>query len=422
MKILKVLTAVFAMAVGITSVPAAASSAEYKVKLDQDHFPDAGFRKYISSNFDKDKDGSLDSKEISNIDVIYLTGSEVKDVRGIEYLSSLTHLFIYKSEISNVDVTRNPGLEKLTVRSNKIKSLDLSKNKKLTELDVYGSESLASLDISLCPKIKKFWFSAGLLKNLTLVSGQSFESTPYGGDPNPTWESSDAAVAKPRDDAAPNSFGKPGSKLFLKAKKAGTAVITEKWSWGNRTVNVRVLYKDVTDRSKFWFDPVYAMSDKDIIQGYDKGTRFRPGYQCTRAQMVTFLWRLEGCPKMKKAKNKFSDVKKSDYFYDAVLWGTGKKIVEGYSDGTFKPQRMCARRHAVTFLWKLAGKPEPKSTVNRFKDIKTGDFYYKAALWATENGIVAGYDDGTFRPNGICLRRQLATFLYKFDRNIRGNS
>ncbi|MBO4578898.1 MAG: S-layer homology domain-containing protein, partial [Clostridiales bacterium] len=81
-------------------------------------------------------------------------------------------------------------------------------------------------------------------------------------------------------------------------------------------------------------------------------------------------------------------------------------------------QIVCARRHAVTFLWRLAGKPSPKTTKNKFSDVKKSDYFYKATLWASEKKILAGYDDGTFRPNGDCLRRQMVTFLYKYDKNI----
>lgn len=179
------------------------------------------------------------------------------------------------------------------------------------------------------------------------------------------------------------------------------------------------MFKDVTNPKDFWFVPTYWGSAKNVVKGYNNETEFRPSNECTRAQMVTFMWRLEGCPEPKAKTCKFSDVKKSNYFYKAVIWGNENGIVEGYKDGTFGPQKVCQRKHAVTFLWRLAGQPEPSSTKNKFKDVKTNDYFFKATLWASEKGILAGYSDGTFKPDGKCLRRQMVTFLYKYNKFVK---
>ena len=178
-------------------------------------------------------------------------------------------------------------------------------------------------------------------------------------------------------------------------------------------------FNDVTNTKDFWFLPTYWGAAKEVVKGYNNETEFRPANECTRAQMVTFMWRLEGCPEPKAKTCKFSDVKKSNYFYKAVIWGNENGIVEGYKDGTFGPQKVCQRKHAVTFLWRLAGQPEPSSTKNKFKDVKTKDYFFKATLWASEKGILAGYSDGTFKPDGKCLRRQMVTFLYKYNKFVK---
>ncbi|MBO4579856.1 MAG: S-layer homology domain-containing protein [Clostridiales bacterium] len=178
-------------------------------------------------------------------------------------------------------------------------------------------------------------------------------------------------------------------------------------------------FKDVTNTKDFWFVPTYWGAAKGVVKGYNKETEFRPANECTRAQMVTFMWRLEGCPNPNSSTCKFKDVKKSDYFYKAVIWGNENGIVEGYKDGTFGPQIVCARKHAVTFLWRLAGQPEPSSTKNKFKDVKKSDYFFKPTIWASEKGILAGYSDGTFKPNGKCLRRQMVTFLYKYNKFVK---
>ncbi|MBO4579523.1 MAG: S-layer homology domain-containing protein [Clostridiales bacterium] len=207
----------------------------------------------------------------------------------------------------------------------------------------------------------------------------------------------------------------------VKGIMAGKATITAKTSDGAKTsITVQILYKDVTSSKDFWYEPTYYLTNKSVVKGYDKQTRFKPANECTRAQMVTFIWRLQGEPDPKSSACKFSDVKKTDYFYKACIWGSENHIVEGYKDGTFGPQIVCARRHAVTFLWRLAKQPQPKTNTNKFKDVKTKDYFYKATLWASEKGILAGYSDGTFRPNGKCLRRQMVTFLYKYDKYVNG--
>ena len=178
-------------------------------------------------------------------------------------------------------------------------------------------------------------------------------------------------------------------------------------------------FKDVTKTSDFWFVPTYWGAAKGVVKGYNNETEFRPSNVCTRAQMVTFMWRLEGCPEPSANTCKFNDVRKSDYFYKAVIWGNENGIVEGYKDGSFGPQIVCARKHAVTFLWRLAGQPQPSSTKNKFKDVKTSDYFFLPTLWASEKGILAGYSDGTFKPNGQCLRRQMVTFLYKYDKFVK---
>ena len=207
------------------------------------------------------------------------------------------------------------------------------------------------------------------------------------------------------------------SKGKITAKQAGKATITAAYYGDSRKCTVQVLYKDVTNSAEFWYKPTYELTNKGVVKGYDNQTKFKPGNKCTRAQMVTFIWRLMGEPAPKAKTCKFKDVKKSDYFYNACIWGSEKKIVEGYSDGTFGPQIVCARKHAVTFLWRLAGKPTPHNKKNKFKDVKKSDYFYDATIWAAERDIVAGYADGTFKPDGNCLRRQMVTFLYKYTQN-----
>jgi hypothetical protein len=134
--------------------------------------------------------------------------------------------------------------------------------------------------------------------------------------------------------------------------------------------------------------------------------------------MVTFLWRLSGKPEPKSTASAFSDVDSSAYYYKAVLWAAEKGITKGYDDGTFRPDDTCLREHAVTFLWRVAGKPAAKTKTNAFNDVSVSDYYYTAALWANENGIAKGYSEGEhaggFGPKLDCLREHIVTFMYRY--------
>ena len=224
-----------------------------------------------------------------------------------------------------------------------------------------------------------------------------------------TWKSSDP------------KYVSVDSKGIVKAIKTGKDVlITYKDGDSTASCKIRVVFKDTENTSEFWFKPANFLAAKGIVKGYDGNTVFKPLNECTRAQMVTFLWRLAGEPDTKSNTCKFPDVKKTDYFYKPVIWAVEKGITTGYKDGTFKPQNVCTRAQTVTFLWRMAGTPKAKSSKNPFPDVKKTDYFYKATLWASEQKILAGLPNGKFNPQGKCLRRQMVTFLYKYNKSVKG--
>ena len=113
-------------------------------------------------------------------------------------------------------------------------------------------------------------------------------------------------------------------------------------------------------------------------------------------------------------ENPFVDVKEDDYYYDAVIWAVGKGIAKGVTDTTFQPNASCTRAEMVTFLYRAAGSPEPTNKVNPFSDVTEGAYYYKAVLWAVEKGIAKGTSETTFSPNDTCTRGQTMAFLYRY--------
>ena len=150
--------------------------------------------------------------------------------------------------------------------------------------------------------------------------------------------------------------------------------------------------------------------EPQITSGYDDGS-FRPDQVCTRAQVVTFLWRAAGEPEPNLKLNPFRDVSESAYYYKAVLWALENGVTTGNSASTFNPNGECTRAQVVTFLWRAAGEPEPSSTANPFRDVSSSAYYCKAVLWALENGITTGNTSTTFNPTGKCTRAHVVTFL-----------
>ena len=169
-------------------------------------------------------------------------------------------------------------------------------------------------------------------------------------------------------------------------------------------------FDDVKDPAQYYFEPVYWAVDKGVTTGTSP-TAFSPGAGCTRAQVVTFLWRAAGKPEPAKTDNPFSDVKPDAYYSKAVLWAVEQGITTGTSATAFRPDATCTRGQIVTFLWRFSGKPAPKTAVNPFADVQEGQYYCDAVLWAVEQGITKGTGDTRFSPDSTCTRAQIVTFL-----------
>ena len=164
-----------------------------------------------------------------------------------------------------------------------------------------------------------------------------------------------------------------------------------------------------------WFaNPVLWAVEKGITLG-TSAEAFSPNNPCTRAQIVTFLWRANGSPEPESDENPFTDVAATDYFYKAVLWAVENRITMGMSATTFGPNAVCTRGQVATFLWRSAGEPEPENETqeNPFTDVEETSYFYKPILWAVENGVTLGVGNGKFAPNTDCTRAQIVTFLYR---------
>ena len=164
--------------------------------------------------------------------------------------------------------------------------------------------------------------------------------------------------------------------------------------------------------SAYYHDPVLWAVANNVTNGTSAAT-FSPDEGCTRAQVVTFLWRAAGKPDPASSKSPFSDVKEGAYYYNAVLWAVEKGITNGTSDKTFSPDETCTRAQIVTFLWRYEEQPASAGTSNPFADVKPNAYFGSAVLWAVETGITNGTSATTFDPEDTCTRAQVVTFLYR---------
>ena len=163
--------------------------------------------------------------------------------------------------------------------------------------------------------------------------------------------------------------------------------------------------------SDYYYDAVLWAVGKGITGG-TSATTFDPSGNCTRAQAVTFLWRAAGSPAPKTKVMPFTDVPAGSYYHDAVLWAMEQGITKGTSDTAFSPNTTCTRAQIVTFLWRSQKSPAA-GTANPFTDVKASAYYADAVLWAVKEDVTKGTTNTTFSPDANCTRAQIVTFIWR---------
>ena len=163
--------------------------------------------------------------------------------------------------------------------------------------------------------------------------------------------------------------------------------------------------------SSYFYEAVMWAVENGVTTGIS-ASRFDPDGICTRAQAVTFLWRAAGSPKPETRTMPFTDVPVGSYYYDAVLWAVENGITKGTSNTTFSPNDTCTRAQIVSFLWRSEKTPVASSR-NPFTDVKPGAYYLDAVLWVVESGITKGTTAMKFSPDADCTRAQIVTFLWR---------
>ncbi len=167
----------------------------------------------------------------------------------------------------------------------------------------------------------------------------------------------------------------------------------------------------------YYYDAVLWAAENDITGGVDD-THFAPNAPCTRAQIVTFLWRAAGCPEPENLSS-FADVSADSYYAKAVAWAVENGITGGTGSGMFSPDATCTRAQAMAFIYRSVqtqggGMQGEWMFLNPFDDVNLESYYGEAVMWAVANGITNGTSDTTFSPDDDCTRAQIVTFLYRF--------
>ena len=203
------------------------------------------------------------------------------------------------------------------------------------------------------------------------------------------------------------SIGAVKSYTFENVSRTHTIEVIFMKANGNPQTGVFV---DVATGS-YYEDAVDWAVENGITKGTDD-THFSPDGICTRAQAVTFLWRTAGSPEPETRTMPFTDVPAGSYYYDAVLWAVENGITKGTNETMFSPDATCSRAQIVTFLWRSEKSPAA-GTANPFADVKSTAYYAGAVLWAVREDITKGTTSTTFSPDADCSRAQIVTFLWR---------
>lgn len=170
-------------------------------------------------------------------------------------------------------------------------------------------------------------------------------------------------------------------------------------------------FTDISE-GEYYYQPVLWAVKNNVTAGLSND-EFGPEIFCTRGQVITFIWRANGCPEPRTMSTEFVDIYGEDYYYKAVLWAVEQGIASGTTATTFSPDAQATRGQIVTFLYRAANKPAVNETSCDFNDVEKGAYYYDAVLWAVENAITSGTSVTTFEPDSVCTRGQVVTFLHR---------
>ena len=324
------------------------------------------------------------------------SGSTIEIVGGdpSEYTATMT------GSSKTITVKNSTGADSITVKVNG-DSKDITKNQTVNFTYIRHSSSGSSTTT--------YTVTVGSVSNGTVTS--SHKSAASGAIVTLTVKPADgyvveAVTAKDAKGNAVKVTEKDGKYTF--AMPASNVTVSASFvKKGEQPV--AKLFDDVA-QGAYYYDAVKWAVDKGVTNGKTSNL-FGSDDPCTRAQIVTFLWRAAGSPAA-SASVSFTDVKDSDYYAKAVAWAVEKGITNGTGDGKFSSDDTCTRAQCAAFLYRAAGSPEVTDAA-AFSDVAADAYYAKAVAWAEKNGITNGLGNGKFGSDNSCTRAQIITFLYR---------
>ncbi len=267
------------------------------------------------------------------------------------------------------------------------------------------------------PLYDLYW-KAGIDTTPDLSKYETKDVTPDPDDTKPTDPDNGDSKGEDKDPSAPSDpkpsapdDTKPSDPKQDDTKPADPKPNDTAPSDPSKDEDTKLVFTDVS-AADWYYAPVQWAVSKAITEG-TSNTAYSPDLDCTREQMVTFLWRAAGRPAVTDVKDPFTDVDQDGYSYQAILWAVKNGITEGTSDTTFSPTTPCTRAQIVTFLWRAAGKPTASIQKAAFDDLDEAAYYYPAVLWAAEKAITNGMGGSKFVPDATCTRAQGVTFVYR---------
>ena len=387
-------------------------------------------RKLISLGCSENNLSSLNIRNCEILESLYCGGNPLTSL-DVSHNSKLLDLSVGNCNLATLDTSHNPQLDALRIDGNPLTSIDVSQNSvlrflyaagcQLTKLDLgmhyflelldIRENQLTSLDLSHNPYLVVF---SGQANSYTVNKHKGFDYTTLPGKFDVTKVSN---VKGGKFDTAKHTFsfddGVTEATYDYATGNSKAPTASFKLVYSGSDVPVTPSKNPFTDvpADQYYYEPVQWAVKNGITSGVSKD-KFGPNNPCTRGQIVTFLWAAAGRPEPTSTTNPFRDVSSKDYFYKAVLWAVENKITAGVAPDRFAPHQTCTRAQTVTFLWASQGRPA-SSTKVQFTDVSAKDYFADSVAWAYENGVTSGVGGGRFGSYNTCTRGQIVTFLYK---------
>lgn len=397
----------------------------------------------LKVKFSGGDDSSLDSK--TDVDTSKITGGSTTPEVKTDLTVKVKDDTATVSKINTDDLSSKNSITLDVTDGNKGVTgvnLPVSALEKIADAKVPGttltlSDTSAKFDLAALTEVTKA--ASGKTVDLRILTGTDAEKKLSASEKSAMSDVKNASavsVALSSDDKAITSLGSGKLTVSAPYKWDGKgAVRAYQVDANGKLVSVPVTCKNnvaeltLTGTGNFILGTVDTKSFDDVADdafyktavdwavenGVTSGisdTLFAPAKTCTRAQVVTFLWRAAGSPEPTKTENPFTDVKSDAYYYKAVLWALEKGITSGTSATAFAPEAVVSRAQVVTFQWRMADSAKATGT-NNFTDVPADSYYKDAVQWAAEKGITSGTSATTFAPNAGCTRGQIVTFLYR---------